>query len=80
MLQALFQSTSPSSSSSDALTVGAGETTSVAIWDIYPGSRIQQLQKRRKKKSFLPCLFCSHTFYKIKNYFIFEQVPVQNKV
>jgi hypothetical protein len=51
-----------------------------------PGSRItdpeswikQQHQKRRGKILFCPTIFCSHTYHKIVNNFIFEQVIFLN--
>ncbi len=39
-----------------------------------PGSRIQQEQQNWRGKKFLSYLFCCHKFYRIKNYFIFDQV------
>jgi hypothetical protein len=41
---------------------------------LHPGSRMQQQKREGKKDCYLPYLFCSHKFYKIINYFIFEQV------
>ncbi len=39
----------------------------------HPGSQIQkQQQKRGVKKNLMLYLFCSHTFQKIKNYFILK--------